>query len=150
MTLTLEVISRFQNAVNADKLLYTPMGGNLTARHSRVYTIEVSGDTDAAMDYLHSVLVDAIAQEVSDTGAPLLKDDLFHIDYSMKPGALDLEKEAIMENYRGRKNLPFSIDSLTITQRVYIFGEGDANALSARFIKDVCNPAIHRWTVAIN
>lgn len=147
MTLTLEVISRFQEANDADRLLYTPIKAGLTARHSRVYTVEVSGDHEAAREYLRKVLVDSIAQEASEQGAPILSGDLFHIDYSMKPGALDLEKQAILENYRGRKGLPFSIDALTITQRVYLFGQGDAQALSARFIKDICNPAIHRWTV---
>lgn len=149
MTLTFEVISRFQEAVDADKLLYTPIKAGLTARHSRFYTVEASGDTEAARQYLLGVLVDAIAQETSETGTPILTGDLFHIDYSMKPGALDLEKQAILENYRGRKNLPFSLDSLTITQRVYLFGEGDTEKLSALFIKDICNPAIHRWTVVI-
>lgn len=150
MTLTFEVISRFQEAADANKLLYTPIGGGLTARHSRVYTVEADGDREAARKYLLSVLVDPIAQEVSEAGTPIIDNDLFHIDYSMKPGALDLEKEAILENYRGRKALPFSLKSLTITQRVYVFGKGDANTLSARFIKDICNPAIHRWTVTIN
>lgn len=150
MTLTFEVISRFQHAADADKLLYTPVGGNLTARHSRMYSAEAHGDIDAARNYLLNVLVDPIAYEFSEKETPILANDLFHIDYSMKPGALDLEKEAILENYRGQKDLPFSLDALAITQRVYVFGSGDPSALSARFIKDICNPAIHRWTVSIN
>ena len=66
----------------------------------------------------------------------------------MKAGALDLEKEAILQNYRGRQNMGFTLDGLKITQRVYVFGQGDKEALAARFAKDVCNPAIHNWTIA--
>ena len=149
MTLHLEVISRFQEPVNADHLLYAPIHSGLTARHSRVYTVEVSGDKEAAMRYLEQVLVDSIAQEFSFQSEPLLKNSLFFIDYGMKPGALDLEKQAILENYRGRKGLAFSLESLTITQRVYLFGEGNTELLSARFIKDICNPAIHRFSVTL-
>lgn len=147
MTIHLEVISRFQEAVDADKLLYTPIKQNLKARHSRVYTAQVSGDVEKANQYLRQVLVDDIAQEFSQKEAPLLDGYLFFIDYGMKPGALDLEKQAILENYQGRPSMGFEIESLTITQRVYVFGEGDCDTLSRRFIKDVCNPAIHRWTV---
>lgn len=40
------------------------------------------------------------------------------------------------------------MDGLKITQRVYVFGQGDKETLAARFAKDVCNPAIHNWTIA--
>ena len=66
----------------------------------------------------------------------------------MKAGALDLEKEAILQNYRGHRNMGFTLDGLKITQRVYVFGQGDKETLAARFAKDVCNPAIHNWTIA--
>lgn len=152
MILHFEVISRFQEAADADHLLYTPIHAGLSSRHSRVYTVEVEGDADKAREYLLSVLVDQIAQEVGEKAEPLLKDALFILDYGMKAGALDLEKEAILTNYRGRKGLPnglpFAIGKLIITQRVYVFGTGDKEALSAHFAKDVCNPAIHHWTVA--
>ncbi len=148
MTLHFEVISRFQAAANADALLYTPLKADLTFRRSRVYTVNISGDEEKARQYLLSVLVEPIAQEYSEENAPILNGALFTIDYGMKAGALDLEKEAILQNYRGRKNMGFTLDSLKITQRVYIFGQGDKDALSKRFAKDVCNPAIHNWTIA--
>ncbi len=143
-----EVISRFQEAADADHLLYTPINAGLTSRHSRVYAVKVDGDVDAARKYLLGVLVDQIAQEVSEDAAPILQDALFVLDYGMKAGALDLEKEAILQNYRGRFGLGFAIEQLKITQRVYIFGQGDKASLSARFAKDICNPAIHSWTIA--
>ena len=147
MTLTLEVFSRFQSATDANKLLYTPIADQLTYNHTRLYTVECEGDTAAARDYLRRVLVDEISQQVKDDGTPALSGELFCISYGIKKGALDLEKEAILANYRGRKGLPFTITSLTITQKVYVFGTGDKDALAARFCKDVCNPAIHTWSV---
>lgn len=143
-----EVISRFQEPADADHLLYTPIRAGLTSRHSRVYSVEVNGDAARAREYFLSVLVDQIAQEVGEKAEPLLDGALFILDYGMKAGALDLEKEAILTNYRGRKGLPFTVGKIVITQRVYIFGEGDKAALAAHFAKDVCNPAIHNWTVA--
>ena len=146
-TLTFEVFSRFQSATDANKLLYTPIEDALTYNHTRLYTVECEGDVEAAKDYMRRVLVDSISQKVQEDGTPALEGELFCISYGIKKGALDLEKEAILANYRGRTGLPFSISSLTITQKVYIFGEGDREALSARFCKDVCNPAIHTWSV---
>lgn len=146
-TLTFEVFSRFQAAVDANKLLYTPIADKLTYNHTRLYTAECEGDVEAARDYMRRVLVDPISQKVEEGGAPALSGELFSISYGIKKGALDLEKEAIMANYAGRKGLPFTLSSLTITQKVYIFGEGDREALAARFCKDVCNPAIHTWSV---
>lgn len=146
-TLSFEVFSRFQAAVDANKLLYTPIADALTYNHTRLYTVECEGDVEAARDYMRRVLVDPISQQVEEGGEPALSGELFCISYGIKKGALDLEKEAIMANYAGRKGLPFTLTALTITQKVYIFGQGDKEALSARFCKDVCNPAIHTWSV---
>lgn len=148
-TLTFEVFSRFQPATDANKLLYTPLNAKLTYNHTRLYTVECEGDSDAARNYMRGVLVDEISQQVQENGQPTLTGELFSIHYGIKKGALDLEKEAILTNYRGRESqgLPFSITTLTITQKVYVFGEGDREILSARFARDICNPAIHTWSI---
>lgn len=146
-TLTLEVFSRFQSATDANKLLYTPIADKLTYNHTRLYTVECEGDVEAARDYMRRVLVDPISQKVEECGAPALSGELFCISYGIKKGALDLEKEAILTNYRGRSGMPFTITGLTITQNIYVFGTGDKAALAARFCNDVCNPAIHTWSV---
>ncbi|MGN0836903.1 MAG: hypothetical protein ACI4OS_05625 [Akkermansia sp.] len=146
-TLTFEVFSRFQSATDANKLLYTPIPDQLTYNHTRLYTAEVEGDTEAARAYLRSVVVEPISQRVQEDGTPALSGELFCISYGIKKGALDLEKEAILTNYRGRKGLPFTLTALTITQNIYIFGSGDKQALAARFCNDVCNPAIHTYSV---
>ncbi|MDD6813086.1 MAG: hypothetical protein PUD60_01650 [Akkermansia muciniphila] len=146
-TLTLEVFSRFQSATDANKLLYTPIADKLTYNHTRLYTVECEGDVEAARDYMRRVLVDPISQKVEEGGAPALSGELFCISYGIKKGALDLEKEAILTNYRGRSGMSFTITGLTITQNIYVFGTGDKAALAARFCNDVCNPAIHTWSV---
>ena len=146
-TLTFGVFSRFQSATDANKLLYTPIPDQLTYNHTRLYTAEVEGDTEAARAYLRSVVVEPISQRVQEDGTPALSGELFCNSYGIKKGALDLEKEAILTNYRGRKGLPFTLTALTITQNIYIFGSGDKQALAARFCNDVCNPAIHTYSV---
>lgn len=147
VTLTFEVFSRFQTAADANKLLYTPIADQLTYNHTRLYTAECDGDEAAARAYLRGVLVDPISQKVEEGGKPALTGELFCISYGIKKGALDLEKEAIMTNYAGRRGLSFTLRALTITQNIYIFGEGDKAKLAERFCKDVCNPAIHTWSV---
>lgn len=146
-TLTFEVFSRFQSATDANKLLYTPLAERLTYHHTRLYTVECDGDEEAAREYMRRVVADPISQRVEEGGSPALTGELFRISYGIKKGALDLEKEAILANYSGRKGLPFTISALTITQNIYVFGRGDKESLAARFCNDVCNPAIHTWSV---
>lgn len=148
MTLHFEVISRFQAAANADALLYTPLNAGLTFRRSRVYTVEITGDEQKARDYLLSVLVDPIAQECSEQDAPILTGALFTIDYGMKAGALDLEKEAILQNYRRPQEHGLHPGRAEDHAARVRFRPGGPGELSKRFAKDVCQPAIHNWTLA--
>lgn len=145
-----EVIRKGQHASDADALLYTPMKAGLTMKHSRTYRFEFEGDETALRDFARAVLVDEVSQEISDGAIPVVKDALFHLDYSMKPGALDLEKEAIMNYYRGRSGDAFVLKNLHISQRIYIFGEGDATTVSARFVKDIVNPAVHKHQLCMS
>ena len=144
MMIECEVIRKNQHASDADALLYTPMKAGLTAKHSRTYRFDFEGDADALRAFAREVLVDEVSQEISEGAEPIITVALFYLDYSMKPGALDLEKEAIMNYYRGRSGDAFTLKQLHISQRVYIFGSGDASALSARFVKDIVNPAVHK------
>lgn len=147
MIMECEVIRRNQHAGDADALLYTPLKAGLTMKHSRIYHFDSEGDAAALMEFARAVLVDEVSQEMSLDSPPAVQGALFHIDYSMKPGALDLEKEAIMNYYRGRSGDVFVLRQLHIAQRIYIFGNGDVDTLSARFVKDIVNPAIHKHQV---
>jgi hypothetical protein len=147
MMVECEVTRKNQHAGDADALLYTPLKAGLTMKHSRIYHFDFDGDTEAMMEFARAVLVDEVSQEMTADSAPAVQGALFHIDYSMKPGALDLEKEAIMNYYRGRSGDAFVLRQLHIAQRIYIFGSGDVASLSARFVKDIVNPAIHKHQV---
>ena len=63
----------------------------------------------------------------------------------MKPGALDIEKEAILRYYAGITESGFTLKNLKIRQRIYLFG-GKVDE-SDRFVRDICNAAIHQWNV---
>ena len=69
----------------------------------------------------------------------------FYIDYGMKPGALDLEREAIISSQKSSNASEFKLLNLELSQRIYIFS--DPEVASEPFVRDVCNPAIHVWSV---
>ena len=143
--LTAEVISTFDGKGDADKLVYAPLGENATYQKTRVYSIEYSGKVADAEQFVKRTLVDGYAEEISFGCEPFLSGFAFFIDYGMKPGALDLEREAILESHRGVKEKSMEILSLKLTQRIYIFS--DSGVAPERFIRDVCNSAIHVWSV---
>jgi hypothetical protein len=149
MNFTCEVSRKNQHAGDADALLYTPLKAGLTSKHSRIYHFDFEGDVAALRGFVHDVLVDEVSQELREGGEPTDHSALFHLDYGMKPGALDLEKEAIMQYYRSRNSADdaFQLNKLEISQRVSIFGSGDKEVLVGKFVKDIVNPAIHKHTV---
>jgi len=149
MTKRYEVTDRFIAAEDAAALLYDPAETGLTFRESVVYEFGVIGDESALDHFVERTLVDAVSQEVAtlgEEGATALSDALFVLDYGYKKGVLDLEKEAIEAHYHTRPvtDRGFTLETLRITRRVYVFGEGGR---PENFIKDICNPAIHRWDI---
>jgi hypothetical protein len=149
MNFSCEVARKNQHFADADALLYTPIQAELRYKQSRVYHFDYEGDYEALRGFVKEVLVDEVSQELRETGVPLEKDALFHLDYGMKPGALDLEKEAIMQYYRSRSGTAnsFQLKKLEISQRVSIFGSGDKDMLVTKFVKDIVNPAIHKYII---
>jgi len=138
-----EVIGKFESDGDANKLVYAPLKVPVKYRRTRLYLLEYDGNEESAKDFVKRSLVDDYADEVIFTGEPAIQDFSFYIDYGMKPGALDLEKEAILSSHR--KTEGFDIVSLKLVQRIYIFSDPPIN--SDRFVRDVCNPAIHVWSV---
>lgn len=143
--LTAEVISEFDGKVDANKLVYAPLNENASYQKTRVYCIEYAGKVTDAEQFVKRTLVDSYAEDVSFGCEPVLSGFAFFIDYGMKPGALDLEREAILASHRGVRDKAMEILSLKLTQRIYIFSDG--GAAPERFIRDVCNSAIHVWSV---
>jgi hypothetical protein len=152
MRLKAEVIGRFDHAGDANALLYTPLEDRLTARHTRRYLVEYTGDEAAVTAFLTKVLADPVSHELRTGEAPALADFAFFLDYGMKAGALDHEKETILAHHRstegpGGTAAGFSITNLKINHRIYLFGEAGAAAHADRFVRDIVNPAIHTWQV---
>ena len=149
MLLQAEVIGKYDRAADASHLLYAPLAQSLTFRETRRYTLEYTGSAVACEEFLKRVLSDSTSHELHLGPQAALSGQSFILDYGMKPGALDLEKEAILGYFRGLEKSQFSLQSLKIQRRVYLFGAGAAEvpALSARFVKDIVNPAVHHFTV---
>jgi hypothetical protein len=149
-TLQAEVIPVFAHAGDANRLLYTPLSRALTARETRRYTVEFDGDEAALTAFLAKVLADPVSHELRTGEAPAFPGYSFTLDYGMKGGALDLEKETILAHHRGDKDAAFTIHSLRIHHRYYIFdaaNNADTPQLADRFVRDIVNPAIHTWKV---
>jgi hypothetical protein len=151
MRLLAEVIGKYDHPADASKLLYAPLGEALTYRETRRYTVDYTGDTAACETFLTKVLSNSTSHELRLGEAPALTGASFHLDYGMKPGALDLEKETILAYFRGLENPGFELTSLKIQRRVYLYGATPASAqpLSERFVKDIVNPAVHHYDVKI-
>jgi len=140
-----EISDRYIEAADADVLVYEPLAGDLTFRRTRRYELEFEGDEKAVDAFVESTLFDEISQELHRGEEAALHGYSFLLEYGMKPGALDLEKEAIQTYHRGLEDPGFELEDLALRQRIYVFGgEGDE---SDRFVRDICNAAIHNWNV---
>lgn len=141
---TFEILGKFDSESDCQKLLYAPLSQHLTYRETQCYRVEHDGDASAATGFVKRVLLDPISQEMRDDGKPAFPKAAFILEYGMKGGALDLEKETILGYYRALQAPGFDLQKLTLRKRIYVFGTA---ADPAPFIRDVCNPAIHTWEV---
>jgi len=142
-----EISERYIEPGDANDLLYEPVANGLTYRRTRRYEFEIEGDARELERFARSTLFDEVSQQWHQGKNAALEGSVFGLDYGMKPGALDLEKEAIIAHYREIKNPGFELKNLEIRQRIYAFGESPGDNLSDRFVRDICNGAIHNWKV---
>ena len=142
---TYEISDRFIGAGDANHLLYEPLSSGLTFRRTRRYELEFEGERTAMDAFVRKTLFDEISHDLHEGEEPGLSGFTFFLDYGMKPGALDLEKEAILRYYAGITESGFTLKNLKIRQRIYLFG-GKVDE-SDRFVSDICNAAIHQWNV---
>jgi hypothetical protein len=151
MHLTAEVIGKFDHAADADSLLYAPLDASYKFRQSRRYHVEFDGSQDELEAFLSKVLANETSHELSTGIAPALADWSFTLDYGMKAGALDHEKETILEYYRGLGEQGFTLHDLKIEHRIYLLGVPSAQRASVaeQFVRDVVNPAVHRHVVTV-
>lgn len=144
MTRSFEILGRFDHESDCQKLLYAPLSQRLTYRETTLYQVEFEGDEKALEAFVREVLLDPISQELRDGTESAFPKSAFVLEYGMKGGALDLEKETILGYYRSLPEPGFQLRRLALRKRVYVFGEA---AEPAPFVRDICNPAIHTWDV---
>jgi hypothetical protein len=140
MTQTYEITGKFDSETDCNKLLYAPLAQALTYRETQCYVIDYEGDATALKAFVAKTLQDPISQDLHEGGHALFPKAKFVLEYGMKGGALDLEKEMIVQYYRTLENPTFTLNKLTLRKRVYVFG---SQADPAPFVRDVVNPAIH-------
>ena len=112
--------------------------------------MDYEGDGAALTAFLSKVLADPVSHGLTTGDAPAFTGSSFILDYGMKGGALDLEKETILAHHRGDADAGFTIHGLRIHRRLYVFDAQHAPetaALADRFVRDIVNPAIHTWKV---
>lgn len=120
----------------------------MTFRRTNRYVFEFEGERSKLQSFVRQTLVDQISQNMFEEDETAVGGAAFAIDYGMKPGALDLEKEAIVAYYRGLENPGFTLNDLKIRRRVYLFNAGEQqHSDPAIFVRDLCNGAIHNWEI---
>jgi hypothetical protein len=119
----------------------------MTYRETRRYTFTIDSGGEALDAFVRETLLDPVSQDLHAGGKPALQGFAFLLDYGMKAGALDLEKEAILAYYRNLEAPGFALTDLKVERRLYLFAESEKRADSTVFIRDICNPAIHIWNV---
>jgi hypothetical protein len=147
MTAYYEIVDRFLEAGDCNAILYAPVADGMTYRETRRYSFTIDGGGEELDAFVRATLLDPVSQELHGGGKPALEGFAFLLDYGMKAGALDLEKEAVLSYYRGLDAPGFTLTDLKIERRLYLFAESGISADSTVFIRDICNPAIHIWTV---
>ena len=140
-TTTFEVTGSYDKPADCSALLYAPLASRATFRQSKVYHFDYEGDAGKLREFVSRTLVDDHVQQLNDSGEPAFEDCDFFLDIGMKPGALDNEKEAVVEFYRSLKDPGFVLEDLRIFRRYYITGSKDVDT----FVRDVCNPAVNSW-----
>jgi hypothetical protein len=141
-----EIAGKFEEPVPCETLVNGWVDPAVTVRRSRVYEFAYSGDGEALGGFVRHCLFDPISQVLGrDEG--LWPEAGFVLDVAMKPGALDLEKEAILDVQRRWPEAGFRIESLRLHHRYAAFGPVTAEVIR-RMERDLVNPAIQTRRVA--
>lgn len=147
---TYEIHSKEAKKESASDLLYVPNSEEHTFLQSRVYHLSYEGAVEEADALVSRTLLDKVTQSLHVGETPTYNDHSLYIDYGMKKTALDLEKEAIMANWKEMAPKSFTAVDLTIRTRIYLYQSDSKNGNNLdvdQFLKDIVNPAIHSWEV---
>ncbi len=140
-----EILNRFQPDSDAGRLLYTPADTGMTCRTTRRYAFEYSGRKESLKRFIQTVLLDPVSEDLHESARPCLDEYEFYLDIALKPGLLDLEKEAIAQYVRDQQETDWMLKELSVRRRYYFLGPG--NIPPEPFIRDMVNPVIHTWNI---
>ncbi len=145
MRVVYEIAGKYEEPAPCESVVHARIDPAVTFRKSRLYEVGFDGDTGAADGFLRHSLFDPIGQVLS-VDAPLWPEAVLVLEVGMKPGALDLEKEAILSVHRRWPEAGFTLSSLRLSHRFSVFGPV-TEAISRRLVRDLVNPAIHTHRV---
>ncbi len=145
----IEITNRFAHPEDANKLLYTPRPRRVTFSRTKVYLAEIEGDPEAFLAWMRRVLLDEVSQDLHAGDSPAIVGAQLILEYGMKPGALDHEREIILEEYHreGDDKLGFTVRDLKLRTRLYLTAQDHQTIDPAPFVKDIINPAVHTHQV---
>ena len=145
----IEITNKFAHPEDANKLLYTPRTRRISFLRTKVYYCVIDGDASAFQAWMRRVLLDEVSQDLHAGDAPALGGSATILEFGMKPGALDHEREMILEEYHreGEDTLGFTLKDLKLRTRIYLSGEDGQPVDAAPFVKDIVNPAVHTHKV---
>ncbi len=139
-----EILSRFEEPFPAGKVLYQEPDRPLSCRSTRAYRFRYRGERDAVEAFTVRCLLDEVSEEIRSGESWVWPEASLRLEYGFKPGALDLEKEAIQSFYRRLPQPEFEVEGLELRRLVYVFGEVD-EGVEKRFVRDLVNEAIHTY-----
>ncbi|MFT5466009.1 MAG: hypothetical protein ACI8UO_001107 [Verrucomicrobiales bacterium] len=140
-----EITGKFEQAADCNSLLYAPLKKPLSFRRARSYEFDFAGPVDAVTNFVGRCLFDKISQNLH-TGEEAWSGEAFILEFGMRPGALDLEKEAILNYYKSLSSPGFEIEKLAIRDRIYVFGDVE-DGVSDQFVRDIVNTAVHTFEI---
>lgn len=156
--MTFEITSKDNKGKALEHVLYTPIrtaasaGIAFSFTTANLYNIEFTGEESAVQEFAKTVLLDEVTQIL--TAAPSSADlvlpegTLFYLEYQMRPDALDLEQQAILNYYQGAEQT-FELNSLQLQHRVFVSADkADIDQaliehVAKRVESELCNPAVH-------
>lgn len=145
MRVVYEISGKYDKPERCDGLVNSSVDPGVTYQHSRIYEFTFEGDNAALESFVRHCLFDEIGQVLTrDPGPPPGLSLL--VEVGMKPGALDLEKEAILSVHRARPESGFALSTLRLRQRYCFFGPV-TESIERRLVRDLVNPAIQTHTL---
>jgi len=156
--LSFEITSKENKGKGLGHVLYTPIktagsdGIEFSFTQANLYTINFTGAAQAVDSFAHTVLLDEVTQSVTavssidDLVAP--QGTLFYLEYAMRPDALDLEQQAILNYYKG-SDKAFELESLKLTHRIFVSANSTSvdksviKHVAKRVESELCNSAVH-------